>query len=245
MDSTSGSSPEKAFFTNLDTRSVLRVQFNPSELGLTDGAVWHPSEAVEQTHPRLSYQRGESAGLTMELVFDSTDSGTNVHDAYVQPLRDFLSCTVEAGSARSAPMRRPPYCAFTWGTFEFEGVLEKLRAHYLMFASDGTPLRVRVALSLRSALRPSPRAVESGPRDELRTYTTRSGDTLPGIASACGVDARLIVIANGLDDPMDVAPGTCLLLPASPEHAAALGAVRRREAPGNWSDLPGEPEGPW
>lgn len=257
MDSTSGSSQEKAFFTNLDTRSVFRVQFNPKELKLDDGAVWNASDAVEQTHPRLHYQRGEPSALSMELVFDSTDSGDNVHQKYVQPLRGFLETSVEVGDALGVIGRRPPYCTFTWGAFEFEGVVERVGAQYLMFASDGVPLRARVSLSLKQALRPSAsaelaeRAVQAlGPTlgalsTHLSTYTTKSGDTLSGVAAACGVGERLIAVANGIEDPLSLAAGVDLLIPRSEDQAEALGAERRRAAPGNWGAIGGSLEGPW
>lgn len=251
------SSPDKAFFTNLDTQSVFPVQFNPKELQLDDSAVWNPSEALEQTHPRLAYQRGEPAVLSMELVFDSTDSGQNVHQSYVQPLREFLTADVKVDGGLGIVGRRPPYVGFTWGPFELAGVVEKVGATYLMFASDGTPLRARVTVSLKQAERPKPLAEAGrellgalGPllgtlSQELATYTTRSGDTLSGVAAACGVGERLIAVANGIDDPTALQAGVSLLIPSSEEQAEALGAQRRRAAPGNWGALDPGPGAPW
>lgn len=231
MDSASGSSLTKAFFTNLDTRSAFTVQFNPRELRLDDGAVWAPAAAMGQSHPHLNYARGQSATLSMELVFDSTDTGANVHERFVQPLRGFLETSVEG---------RPPTCAFTWGPFQFEGVVEWVSAHYLMFSAQGTPLRARVAVALKHV----PHTVHR-PSSQASSVTVRSGDTLSSLAAACGVGARLLALANGIDDPMRLEAGARLVIPRDEAHAHALDAERRRRRPGNWRAPTSGSEGPW
>ena len=245
-----GSSLEKAFFTNLDTRSVLHVQFNPSRLSLDDAARWITSDAVEQTHPELTYQRGEPTTLAMELVFDATDSQDNVNDQYVRPLRAFLTSNVEVKDAAGINVvaRRPPYCTFTWGSFEFEGVVENIASTFLMFRPpEGTPIRARVSLSMKQASRAAslPRAADlvheamgvalSMAPAPVATHVAQVGDTLSGIAAAVGVNERLIAIANGIDNPLELSAGTRLLIPGSAEQAEALGAQRRRASPARWA----------
>ena len=85
-----GDAYDKAFFTNTDTNEVFYVQFNPKEFKLDEKATWKASDEQEATKPLLTYEKGEPTTVSMDLAFDSTDTGANVYDDYVIPLRDFL-----------------------------------------------------------------------------------------------------------------------------------------------------------
>ena len=102
----------KATFTDLDGSSTFTVQFNPKELKLDEKASWKPSEEHGQTHPLLTYEKGEPTQLSMELIFDTTDNDDDVDKKFIQPLRDFMTAKyknpyVSEDVDNPAPTRRP------------------------------------------------------------------------------------------------------------------------------------------
>ncbi len=149
MAPASGASSSKAFFTNVDTGSVFFVQFNPKEFKLDEKAMWKASDEHEADKPLLTYEKGEPTVVGMDLLFDSTDDGSNVYQRFVVPLRDFLTSDVPVTDADGNETKRPPYCLFTWGSFNFECVVEKVSCVFLMFKPDGTPLRAKVSVGLK------------------------------------------------------------------------------------------------
>ena len=185
-----GASYNKAFFTNVDTGGVFYVQFNPKEFKLDEKANWKASDEHEEDKPLLTYEKGEPSVVTMDLIFDSTDTGSNVNTSYVVPLRDFLTADVKLTDNQGDKMSRPPYCKFTWGSFTFECVVEKVSVTFMMFKPDGTPIRAKVQVGLKERNRnidgggggsvtlTALGSMFSGASASARTYEVHEGDTL-------------------------------------------------------------------
>jgi nucleoid-associated protein YgaU len=94
-----------------------------------------------------------------------------------------------------------------------------LEVAYVLFHTDGTPLRAKLALSMKEyrpvkvQLRETSK--QSSPDVEKR-YVVRAGETLSSIAAAVFRDPahwREIAVANDITDPRSVAPGTVLTVP--------------------------------
>ena len=249
----------KATFTDLDGGGgSFAVQFNPKELKLDEKASWKPSEEHGQSKPLLTYEKGEPTQLTMELIFDTTDTGDNVNSKFIQPLRDFMTArykddAVAADVKTDKPNVRPCYCLFEWGGFSFNGVVEKVNATFLMFSSDGTPLRAKVSVGMKERERSvsggggggvtlTAGAIVSGSKTvtqvtgNVTTYTVKEGDTPASIANATGADERDIIHANNLPDPINLTPGEGLVIAATGELADVLHKQGQQENRGNWKD---------
>ena len=87
-----------------------------------------------------------------------------------------------------------------------------------MFLNDGTPVRAKVDLTLKTGLTPQEQAEEDSKKspDHAKMVTVRRGDTLSAIAHVEYNDSgewRRIADANGIDDPMSLRPGMKLLVP--------------------------------
>jgi hypothetical protein len=139
---------EKASFTNDDTGANFQVQFNPKEFKLDESAAWKDSEEFQQEKPLLTFDRGKPSTLSMDLIFDTTDTGQCVELMFVREMRSLLSVTVKK-TEDNKEIKRPPHVIFKWKDFEFECVCEKIGVVYLMFKADGTPLRAKVTVSLK------------------------------------------------------------------------------------------------
>jgi len=140
---------DKAMFTNVDEKKDFQVQFNPKEFKLDEGVTWKDSEEFLHKKPLLTFDRGKPSIVSMDLIFDTTDTGQCVELMFVREMRSLLSVTVEKKGPGDKEIKRPPFVLFKWKDFEFECVCEKVSVVYLMFKSDGTPLRAKVTVSLK------------------------------------------------------------------------------------------------
>lgn len=247
MATPSGGS-EKAFFTNVDASETFYVQFNPKQLTLSDSAKWETSKEIQNDRPKLTFTQGDPSTLGLELIFDTTDTMEDCHDKYVKKLRSFLANT-HSDESDGLDAKRPPHLLFTWNDFVFECVLTSITTTYLMFRSDGTPLRAKVDLKLQEREREEKvssandritlsamGSMFAGSGNQASTYTVRDGDTLSSVAAESGASMRDIAIANAIDDPMNLIPGQKLVIPGDPGLAEVLGAKALADANDRWAD---------
>ena len=121
---------------------------------------------------------------------------------------------------QEATKPRPPQVVFSWGGFRsFTAVVANMTQTFVLFLSDGTPVRAKVAITLKeipqaqSGQNPTSRA--AGAR---RTRTVQLGDTLDWIAMEELGDSgawRAIADLNDIEDPRRLRPGQTLLIPSS------------------------------
>ncbi len=253
MGETSGGS-EKAFFTNLDKpkdEEVFHVQFNPKEFKLDEKATWKDSEEHQQGKPLLTYEKGQPSKVTLELIFDTTDTLENCYEVYVSKLRAFMATSIETKDEEKNEVSRPPHLTFTWGKFKFDCVAESIASTFLMFKPDGTPLRIKVTLGLKEIQRAdlggfsndkvvltAMGSMFSGPADTATTTVVKDGDTANSIAADNGGDARDICAANGWQDPMNPPVGDTAVIPGDPDLATVLAQQQLSEQDGNWAEEP-------
>lgn len=139
---------EKAYFINDDGGATFYVQFNPKEMKLDESAAWKESKEFQIDKPLVEFDRGKASSLSMELIFDTTDTGEDVRERWTSKLAGFVSVTVsDTDNVHDAT--RPPRCTFNWGSFSFPAVIESVSTSFIMFASNGNPLRAKVAIKLK------------------------------------------------------------------------------------------------
>jgi len=250
---------EKARFESLDGGGTFTVQFNPKELKLDEKASWKASDEHGEDEPHLTYEKGEPTSLSMELIFDTSDSQENVNTKFIVPLRGFMTAQYEDAEAKDATgggsNKRPCYAKFIWGNFEFDGVVEKVNSTFLMFSTDGTPIRAKVQVGLKERKRPQHAiaggggvTLAAGPivvgggvaglvEGQVKTYEVKEGDTIDKVAAKTGGESRNILKANGAD-PINLTPGEKLVIPMTDALADVLEARRRNEPKRNYKNNP-------
>lgn len=167
--------------------------------------------------------------LTMDLTFDTTDSGQDVRNhtreiaGFMTPLKD----------------RSLPIIIFEWGTLKFQGMAEAYKETIDFFSADGVPLRASVNLTLAqqdavfeasgksggatsdNARSPALDAVSlpSSPVQDATSLAAQGGNERAG---------RALAAANGLES-MRFTAGAALTVEASvslgPPAAFATGGV--------------------
>jgi hypothetical protein len=124
------------------TGDAITVHFNPASLQL------QVSNELKDTknNERKQYVAKASAKLTMELPFDTTDTGEDV-TLITRKLQAFLVPPASPASRAKQPPP-PPIVLFEWGTMRFKGIAENYRETIDYFSASGVPLRASVNLTL-------------------------------------------------------------------------------------------------
>jgi LysM repeat protein len=208
--------------------------YNPEELKIEQGNQFAEVGIPGLNASPVQYVRGKNRVLTMELFFDTYETGEDVrvHTAPIVALLD-----------RQPQTLAPPVLLFSLGRVQFRCVLTDAGQRFTMFGRDGTPVRstmsVRlqeyadVSLEIRQGLflgSPTASAVVNKVITPLVEAVARQlpanvatvvhvvlhGDTLSGIAGVyLGDPARWREIAelNRILDPLSLAPGASLVIP--------------------------------
>jgi hypothetical protein len=204
------------------TIAQVKFQFNPNRLSLTKSTEWRrtPSRTASESATPEFVGSGPRS-LSLEMFLDATAE----HDDSVErQVEQLMTACVPTPKSLSAKIPASPWVRFEWGTARttsFDGVLSNLSITYSLFDVDGTPLRATCSLSINEAASEVPgQNPTSGAREATGTHQVVIGDSLAQIAWREYGDAtawRRIAAANDLDDPLCVAPGRDLLVPAPVE----------------------------
>jgi nucleoid-associated protein YgaU len=194
-----------------EDQAVIPLHFNPSEYKIKKENAFAEIPIPGLESPPLQYVRGGAEVLSLEVLVDTSADLGNVRDKYVSKLERLL--------AKNQKLHAPPIVDFVWGEQVFHGVLESLETTYVLFHSDGTPLRAKLALQLKEYRPVEIQLREEGEdtsSDVEKRYVARAEETYSSIAGAVFRDPALwreIARANGVTDPRRLEPGTVLIIP--------------------------------
>lgn len=203
----------KALFKSDEGGSTeFYVQYNPKELKFARSVSWKKKENIGSDGVPLEYEKGDPNVLTMELFFDTTneDPPSDVRTTWTHGLLQFTKADYTPSGSQSTA--RPKVLEFIWSGFRYKGVIEKLDIQYLMFASDGTPIRAKVTLSMKEWNEDytwSGAGASGFELPDLALITTKPGDTPASIAQENNADYRQVAQDSGMTDPnAEYPPGT-------------------------------------
>ena len=227
-------SPLKATFQKVDANgnlgAPLRVNFNPTEYTLNKAAQIAEVAIPGLDSPILQFVRGQTETLSLDLFFDTTESGMDDNATSVTTLTDRFYQLVKIDGKTHAP----PICFFSWGdqfpgqrNYEstgsqqrhgFKCVVDSVRQRFTLFSPQGVPLRATLTVSLKEYKTLAEQIAELNKQspDHTRVHVVQSGETLSRIAAASYNDPaqwRAVADENRLDDPLNLPPGTILSLP--------------------------------
>lgn len=211
------------------SEKVIPVHFNPSTLQYSV-----ESKLDDKKKPGAKQVIKESAAkLAMELVFDTTETGSNVCDETEKVARLL-------GEADAKKKNSPPEVTFSWGMFAFTGIVDSYKENIEYFSLDGIPLRSIVSISMIRHTdvfnrKPSPppdknaKEVPNAPGTTATATATKAGD--PNAARQIGADngQENLRFPNGettvVEAPSKLAPPAGAALNNDPANAAALSAA--------------------
>lgn len=213
----------------------IQFQFNPKELQLTKAATWNrtPAKGAKSAGPP-EYQGPQPSKLTVEMFLDASDT----HDtSVVTTVERLFACCVPTGETRAQRRASPPWVVFHWGGLTgFPGYVSQVQANYTLFTTSGVPIRAVCQVTMEEISGDTPgQNPTSGALHPRRVHRVSSGDTLAVLAWREYGDPgawRAIAEANGIDDPVRLAHGRELLLPALDEVERLRGERRAGPATG-------------
>jgi nucleoid-associated protein YgaU len=224
----------KATILNTFTGESFRVMYNPEELKLEQGNTFAEVGIPGLGTPPVQYVRGKARTLSMELFFDTYETGEDVRTR-TAPVVQLLD--------KDARELAPPVLLFSLGRLQFQCVLVDAGQRYTMFLSDGTPVRstlsvrfqeyVRLDVEIRQGLffgSPTVSAAVNAAGAVIgissTVHVTSAGETLSGLAGAYLGDPalwRLIADANQIVDPFDLGVGRSLVIPSRGAKSTSSG----------------------
>jgi hypothetical protein len=207
---------------NDQTGESITVHFNPTSLQL------QLSNELKDTknNERKQYVARTSAKLTMDLVFDTTDSGEDVSRT-TRKVQGFLAPPLPEGD-RARQQVPPPLVLFEWGTLRFKGIVESYKETIDFFSPEGVPLRSAVNLTLSRQDQVFDESPGDAPRnagnlDESLALETDAGSAAELAKRAQSpAAARALAAANGQENlrfgsggPLSVTGGVPLKPPVA------------------------------
>lgn len=190
--------------------AAIPVLFNPGRYALDASNQIAEIGVPGLPAPLLQFVRGGSRSLTMQLFFDSYESGSDVrtHTDAVYGLLDIEPTT-----------HAPPIVEFRWGRLQFRSIVERVNGQFTLFLADGTPVRATLDVTFKQYVdvQTAVRARLTQSADHATSHVVVRGETISAIAAQHYDDPRRwrpIADANRLANPRKLVPGQVLAIPA-------------------------------
>ncbi|MEV0711574.1 CIS tube protein [Nocardia aurea] len=218
----------RATILDTSTGESVSVMYNPEEMKLDQGNSFAEVGIPGLDASPLQYVRGKTRTLSMELFFDTYETGQDVraHTARIVRLLD-----------KRADTHAPPVLVFVLGSFTFRCVLVDAGQRFTHFRPDGRPVRsylsvrlqeyVEVSVQIERGLFLGSPTVAGATRQAVdlardvaagnaRVHVVGVGETLQGVSAVLLGDPkrwRELAELNDVADPFDLAPGSRLVVP--------------------------------
>jgi Contractile injection system tube protein len=211
--------------------TTFKVQYNPNTLTLEKSPRIAEIPIPGLDAPLQQFVRGQAETLTVDLFFDSTETGTGDNATSVTAQTDKFYGMIKIDPTTHAP----PVCRFYWngnfpgddlpemygnqGRYGFTGLVTKVHQTFSLFSPVGNPLRAELNLTMNEYRPLDEQLYQLNPQsaDHTRSHLVADGDTFPLVAWQY-LDKpaywRYVTDANDIDDPRRIAVGTSLLVPA-------------------------------
>jgi hypothetical protein len=199
----------------------VEVQFNPEVLKVTfSNALVQPQGGDQSAgNPGRQFVGPGTTKLALQLWFDVTAMEKDPVDdvrRLTQKVIFFMTPQKTADPKKLAP----PGVQFQWGSFLFKGIVEALEETLDYFSPDGKPLRASITLTLtqqkilETKFKGEGKVPERAGQAPLKA--AKQGESLQNMAARTGKDDwQSIAAANGIEDPLRMAPGALVNLNAS------------------------------
>jgi hypothetical protein len=216
----------KAFLTRKDDLlNIVPFLFNPSELNVDRANTFAEVNLPGLPSSIFQFTKGGARTLTMDLFFDTYEEKTDVR-LFTDRITGW-----DAGSMFSklpgiakglmdidSDLHAPPVCLFSWGTFIFPCVIERVSKKFTMFLPEGIPVRATLNVTLKECKEYETQLKEASRQsaDRTKTWLVKEGDSIWSIAAKEYGNPglwRSIATANNINNPRILKSGVELIIP--------------------------------
>ncbi len=148
--------------------TFVEAQFNPKELEIAMNVPWTKSADTNKANAKgakgsggatqpiqMEFTGAEGRSLTLELLFDGYETGTEGRSVSVAQKVAVLTklASVRNKKSTTEEFKRPHRCLAVWGSVlpAFQCVITSLSTKYTMFDAAGNPLRATCTVKLTEA----------------------------------------------------------------------------------------------
>ncbi len=240
---------EKASITDTVTGECMEVMFNPEEYTINRDINFAQQSIPGLSAPVLQFVSGNMQTLEMELLIDTYEAhggDTGEQANGTGQAENDSSCRKSVNSAGDdvrdhtskiihlmeidPTTHAPPILFFSWGMLSFRCVLARASQRFIMFRSDGIPVRARLQVTFNEIcnLELEAREIKRETADYSKYHTVMQGETLNSIAWQVYHNPALwrpIALHNAISDPQALEVGQRLLLPQLPFRDPESGEV--------------------
>ncbi len=218
---------DQSFEKEKDGGQKVEVQFNPESLKVTF--------ANQIVQPQGGDQAAGSAGrqfvgagttkLALQLWFDVNAMEKDPVDDVRRLTQKVVYFMTPQKSDQDPSKLAPPGLRFHWGSFIFDGMVEGLEEALEFFSPEGKPLRASITLTM-SQQKILVATFQDGKvptrPGQAPLKAARQDDSLQNMAGQSGrPDWQGIAQANGIEDPLRMAPGQLVNLNLTTATASA------------------------
>lgn len=224
---------QKAQFTikyENKTEPPFSVLFNPTQYVVRKSAKYTSTDPVntkggkgnagdiKNKNNAKNFVGTSDATLSLELFLDTTVP--NYFDEKAQKPEDVKKIVDKFMDMCEASdgQHKPPKVQFSWGSQIFEGYVHSVDATYLLFDSEGMPLRAKVNLTISEAEMPSKKIKNANESpDRTKARTVKDDSNIFNIAYKEFADPmmwKLICKTNNIANPLNIPSGTVLKVPS-------------------------------
>ena len=221
---------DQTFANEKDGGEQVEVQFNPESLKVTFANQLVQPQGGDQAAGNSGRQfvGAGTTKLALQLWFDVTAMEKDPVDDVRRLTQKVVYFMTPQKSDADPDKLAPPGVRFQWGSFLFDGMVEGMEESLEFFSPDGKPLRASMSLTfsqqkiLKTDFSGDGRVPTAPGQAPLKS--AKQGDSLQNMAARGGKsDWQSIAAANGVEDPLRMAPGQLVNLNARVGGGASFG----------------------
>lgn len=224
----------KAIIINLDADIPLPipVMFNPDKYSISSNIQFNEVKVPGAEQQPLQYAGNDNQTLSLDLFFDTTDTGVDVRTRTASILalatpqqknsKVIINALLGGTSQESAQksIKEPPRLKFIWGTLVFPCVMSSIKQNFDYFNALGMPLRATLTVEFKgySAVDAALGQLPLPLMDQAARISVTQNETLQSIASNKLNNPkkwRQIAERNGIDNPRANLQGLNLIIPGA------------------------------
>ena len=193
---------------NIEDKTI-EVMFNPTDYTSTLNANWHEKNGMIPEFKETTF-----GTLTLELFFDTYELHADVREDNKIPISGRVKKV--AGTKRIMELavptvegqetKKPPVCLFSWGKFNFKGVVQSVTQKFTMFLSTGIPVRATLTVVMKPVVNAQDMLQLKGVEACRKIRQVKQGERLDIIAAEELKDPflwRKIAELNDIEDPLN------------------------------------------
>lgn len=188
---------------------TIEVMFNPTDYTSTINVDWEGQNDMIPEFKGSSFDT-----LTLNLFFDTYEHNVDVREDNKIPISGRVKKV--AGTKRILELayptiggtdsKKPPVCLFSWGKFNFKGVVQSVTQKFTMFLSNGIPVRATLTVKIKPILNAKDMLQLKGVEACRKIRRVKQGERLDIIAAEELKNPflwRRIAELNDIGDPLN------------------------------------------